>query len=240
MRSHCPLLVASITARAPSRDRATEQEELTSVIDLSVGLNPAVLDREFGPKWAGADNRSSTLPPVHVGHSPRPSKGAGSLSARRCYPKHMTTQIVGTDGSDLAIEAAAAGLAILTPCDRVLVVSVTDGPDPSLADDATGHASASLTPAEFDEQNRAARDRSRLAVEATVAALRERGVLPESIELLTIEGEPGPALCNLAQEQGASAIVVGSRGRGGIKRAFLGSVSDYVARNALCPVVITR
>jgi nucleotide-binding universal stress UspA family protein len=240
MRTHCPLLVASITARAPSRDRATEQDGLTSVIDLSVGLNPVVLDREFDAKWAGADNRSTTLAPGHVGQIPSPLKEGGVAAARRCYPEHMTTLIVGTDGSDLAIEAAGAGLAILTPCDRVLVVSVTDGPDPSLADDATGHASASLTPAEFDEQNRVARDRSRAAVEATVAALQERSVLPESIELLTIEGEPGPALCNLAQEQGASAIVVGSRGRGGIKRAFLGSVSDYVARNAPCSVVITR
>jgi nucleotide-binding universal stress UspA family protein len=157
-----------------------------------------------------------------------------------CYPERMTTLIVGTDGSDLAIEAGGAGLAILKPCDRVLIVSVTDGPDPSLADDATGHASASLTSVEFDEQTGAAQDRSRAAVEATVAALQERGVLQDGVEQLTIEGEPGPALCNLAQEQGAAAIVVGSRGRGGVKRAFLGSVSDYVARNAPCPVVITR
>jgi nucleotide-binding universal stress UspA family protein len=33
---------------------------------------------------------------------------------------------------------------------------------------------------------------------------------------------------------------MGSRGRGGIKRALLGSVSDYVVRNAHCSVVITR
>jgi nucleotide-binding universal stress UspA family protein len=32
---------------------------------------------------------------------------------------------------------------------------------------------------------------------------------------------------------------MGSRGRGGIKRALLGSVSDYVVRNARCPVVVT-
>jgi nucleotide-binding universal stress UspA family protein len=32
---------------------------------------------------------------------------------------------------------------------------------------------------------------------------------------------------------------MGSRGRGGIKRALLGSVSDFVVRNASCPVVIT-
>jgi len=33
---------------------------------------------------------------------------------------------------------------------------------------------------------------------------------------------------------------MGSRGRGGVKRALLGSVSDYVTRNAPCSVVITR
>jgi nucleotide-binding universal stress UspA family protein len=35
-------------------------------------------------------------------------------------------------------------------------------------------------------------------------------------------------------------VVVGSRGRGGIRRALLGSVSDYVVRNAPCSVVVTR
>jgi nucleotide-binding universal stress UspA family protein len=46
-------------------------------------------------------------------------------------------------------------------------------------------------------------------------------------------------LCELAEEIGAGAIVIGSRGRGGFKRALLGSVSDYVVRNAPCPVVVT-
>jgi nucleotide-binding universal stress UspA family protein len=38
---------------------------------------------------------------------------------------------------------------------------------------------------------------------------------------------------------GARAVVLGTRGRGGIARALLGSVSDYVVRNAPCPVVVT-
>jgi nucleotide-binding universal stress UspA family protein len=152
----------------------------------------------------------------------------------------MKTLLVGTDGSELAIAAGEAGLAILKPGDRVLVVSVADGPDPSLAEDATGHASASLTPDQLDEQNREARDRGRAAAEATISAMRERGTLPEGVEALVLDGEPGPALCKLAHDEGAGAIIVGSRGRGGIKRAFLGSVSDYVVRNAPCPVVVTR
>jgi nucleotide-binding universal stress UspA family protein len=53
-----------------------------------------------------------------------------------------------------------------------------------------------------------------------------------------LRGSPGPALCSLARSIDAQAIVMGSRGRGGIKRALLGSVSDHVVRNAPCPVVI--
>ena len=33
--------------------------------------------------------------------------------------------------------------------------------------------------------------------------------------------------------------MVGSRGRGGLKRAVLGSVSDHIVRNAPCPVLVT-
>jgi nucleotide-binding universal stress UspA family protein len=34
------------------------------------------------------------------------------------------------------------------------------------------------------------------------------------------------------------AIVIGSRGRGAIKRALLGSVSTHVANNTECPVIV--
>jgi nucleotide-binding universal stress UspA family protein len=33
---------------------------------------------------------------------------------------------------------------------------------------------------------------------------------------------------------------MGSRGRGALKRVLLGSVSDYVVRNAPCSVIISR
>ena len=64
------------------------------------------------------------------------------------------------------------------------------------------------------------------------------GVPADQTEVLY--GDPGHALCHVAAERSARAIVMGSRGRGGLKRALLGSVSDYVVRNAPCPVVITR
>jgi nucleotide-binding universal stress UspA family protein len=62
--------------------------------------------------------------------------------------------------------------------------------------------------------------------------------LPDA-ETIALLGPPGPSLCDLAAELPASVIVIGTRGRGGIKRAVLGSVSDHVVRNAPCPVLTT-
>jgi nucleotide-binding universal stress UspA family protein len=152
----------------------------------------------------------------------------------------MTTLIVATDGSNLAIQAAGAGLSLTKPVDEVLVVSVADLVDPSLAEDATGHAAASMTYEEVETNHREARAEGRAAVEATAQALRKQDSVPARIQTRVIEGDPGPALCRLAADVGASALIVGSRGRGGLKRAFLGSVSDYVVRNAPCPVIVSR
>jgi len=44
----------------------------------------------------------------------------------------------------------------------------------------------------------------------------------------------------LAEETGADLIAIGSRGRGGVRRALMGSVSDSVVRHAHCPVMVAR
>ena len=43
-----------------------------------------------------------------------------------------------------------------------------------------------------------------------------------------------------SREGGTSLIVMATHGRGGVKRAVLGSVADYVARHADVPVVTVR
>jgi nucleotide-binding universal stress UspA family protein len=48
------------------------------------------------------------------------------------------------------------------------------------------------------------------------------------------------AIVHLAEEIGANLIVMGSRGFGGLKRALLGNVADYVVRHAHCPVMVVR
>jgi nucleotide-binding universal stress UspA family protein len=54
------------------------------------------------------------------------------------------------------------------------------------------------------------------------------------------EHYPSDDVVRVAEEIGAGLIVMGSRGRGGIRRALMGSVSDSVVRHAHCPVMVVR
>lgn len=53
-------------------------------------------------------------------------------------------------------------------------------------------------------------------------------------------GDVEREIIHLAEDLGAGLIVVGSRGRGGIRRTLMGSVSDSVVRYAHCPVLVVR
>ena len=51
-------------------------------------------------------------------------------------------------------------------------------------------------------------------------------------------GVPADRLADLADEEDAELIVVGSRGRGAFRAAFLGSVSNDLIGVARCPVLV--
>jgi nucleotide-binding universal stress UspA family protein len=55
-----------------------------------------------------------------------------------------------------------------------------------------------------------------------------------------IGGNPAVALLGAAQERGADLIVLGSHGRQGLHRLFLGSVAEHVVRSARLPVLVVR
>nr|AAM66054.1 ethylene-responsive protein, putative [Arabidopsis thaliana] len=59
-------------------------------------------------------------------------------------------------------------------------------------------------------------------------------------ETLVLEGEAKEMICEAVEKMHVDLLVVGSRGLGKIKRAFLGSVSDYCAHHANCPILIVK
>ncbi|KAL6575172.1 hypothetical protein OROMI_012457 [Orobanche minor] len=59
-------------------------------------------------------------------------------------------------------------------------------------------------------------------------------------ETLVLQGDPKDKICQAAEDLHVDLVVVGSRGFGMIKRALLGSVSNYCAHHAYCPVLVVK
>jgi nucleotide-binding universal stress UspA family protein len=111
-----------------------------------------------------------------------------------------------------------------------------DTPGAATAGLESGFAGGMVSDSEVDRAWTLVEQDAREAIERTV----ERLGVEVPVEQVTRAGEAGPAICHLAEEIGADVIVVGSRGRGAIKRALLGSVSTHITNNAPCPVVVVR
>ncbi len=73
---------------------------------------------------------------------------------------------------------------------------------------------------------------------ATAQEAAENLEVDASIEVDT--GPAGAAICRIAQETGASIIVIGSHDRSIWARLFQPSVGKYVVDNAPCPVLVVR
>ncbi|MBK6311619.1 MAG: universal stress protein [Candidatus Microthrix sp.] len=141
--------------------------------------------------------------------------------------------LICLDGSELALQAAVAGLEVLRPDAALKLVAVIAEPDPTLVTGG-GFTGSTMSAEAFDAQNAAAK-----ADAEEMLATAQQALGLESVEHQVLIGSPGPTVCAYAEEIGATVIVIGSRGHGGLRRAFLGSVSDHIIRHAHCPVLVS-
>ncbi len=143
------------------------------------------------------------------------------------------TILVGTDFSDISDEALrTAALYAKTFGARVLVAHVFD-PTPNVPPVVWSRP---------DLLERNIRVEIEEAIRETLSgktATLLQGV-PE-VELSVCQHpSAGRALCEIAEDEGADLLILGSHGRSGLSRAFLGSVAEKVVRHAPCPVLVVR
>jgi nucleotide-binding universal stress UspA family protein len=143
------------------------------------------------------------------------------------------TLLLCTDGSPLATTALQRGLAVIGEADRVVVATVVELTHP-VDVVGGGHAGGVVSPAEAQRADETRLTAGQQLLDEAIGQLGLAGA-----ETAVLDGTPGPALCDLAASLPASVIVLGTRGRGGLRRAVLGSVSDHLVRNAPCPVVVS-
>ena len=141
--------------------------------------------------------------------------------------------IIGVDGSEQSQAALgwALGQAELVGAD--LVLAHTWNPDsyatPAMAGAVPDMIQAGALNHEAEELAQAWLD-DLVAATATHTTASVSGVLAS--------GSPAGRILDLSAE--ATMVVVGNRGRGGLRSAVLGSTSQQIAHHAQCPVVVVR
>ena len=152
-----------------------------------------------------------------------------------------TKILLATDSSKEAGLAARTAAELADKSGSELHVVHVFGNNPWYAayPDATDFDGTELEdPVLKEDLQRMSEQRARKLLDAEVERLRSVGGTLAQAHLL--EGGTPQEIVGLAEEIGAGLIVMGSRGRGGIRRALMGSVSDSVVRHAHCPVLVVR
>lgn len=143
--------------------------------------------------------------------------------------------LIATDGSDVSLEAARRGAELLKPT-KVTLLTVVDT-SISVDSGAGGFEGNLLSPSESKLARDTIMDEGRDELADTLAAI---GVDPSIVEHKLVEGSAGISICLAAKQLTPDVVVVGSHGRGFFKRVVIGSVSEYVARHCVSPVLIVR
>jgi nucleotide-binding universal stress UspA family protein len=145
----------------------------------------------------------------------------------------QTKVLLATDGSEVAKLAATTAINLARSTDSELHV-LTVGP---------GYPAYDVRVPEVGEQ---LRQQTRRILDEQLEKIKQAGGEVAQAHLRLAEGHPGferhPSddVVRVAEEIGAGLVVLGSRGRGGMRRALMGSVSDSVVRHAHCPVMVVR
>ena len=84
---------------------------------------------------------------------------------------------------------------------------------------------------------REAGDDARKALDAAAGKLRAKGI---AVNTLLRAGDPRDAVVEAAKETSADLLVIGTHGRRGLERLFVGSVAEHAVRYAPCPVLTIR
>jgi len=134
------------------------------------------------------------------------------------------TLLVPTDGSRFSAgsTAKAIGLAKVYGA-RMKIISIVDVTDEFQAQ--APDAVESLV------------NQARQQVDAVSKKAAESGVHTDSF---VREGESYKVITSMAKKQAADMIIMGSHGRTGVKRLFMGSVTEKVIGHAPCPVLVVK
>jgi nucleotide-binding universal stress UspA family protein len=152
---------------------------------------------------------------------PRPFGTSAVLGIRAS----VETILCAVDGSEGAEQVVRVAQRLAAALDARLILANVAPPT-----EAPGVSAALAGQERLREEERAD---SRRLLEDLAARLDA-----SEVELRTEIGPPADRILELCAQESATLVVMGSRGRGDVTSALLGSVAHRVASSASCPVVI--
>lgn len=151
----------------------------------------------------------------------RPASDAMSVFRRLLHP---------TDFSRASAPALRRAVALARVCRAPLVLlHAMTPPSPFIGNGAP--------PSSYTDLLIAARRSAKRRLATALARARREGVRAQAI---FAEGLPADEILRGARRARADLIVMGTHGRSGVSRVFMGSVAERVVRESRCPVLTVR
>ncbi|MCQ5376999.1 MAG: universal stress protein [Candidatus Methanomethylicia archaeon] len=154
----------------------------------------------------------------------------------------VSTIVVGVDGSKPSEAALESAIEMAKKTvSRLLIIYVCPLPAMPLVKGFPGypHVMTSLPDLEPKVPQQIIDKVSPILKEYESRA-RKADIKDVEAKIIPVWGSVGSGLVKAAEKEKCAMIVVGSRGLTGIKRTLLGSVADYVVKNASCDVYVVR
>jgi nucleotide-binding universal stress UspA family protein len=140
--------------------------------------------------------------------------------------------VVGTDGSDTAIEAVRHAVDVAGAVGATLELVSAYAP-------VREEHVRSEDPGAPHDVHRAMHPRQEVEASLADAAslAREAGI---NVNTHARAGDPADVILDVAEERHADLVIVGNKGMTGAKRFLLGSVPNKISHHAACSVLIIR
>jgi len=143
--------------------------------------------------------------------------------------------LVAVDGSELSYRSVDYALDLAQKYSaQVKIITVIDAPSDTLVAQASAFAPQSMK--KHEEKLEKAHEKILLKAMEKAEMLTQKILVTKE----ALEGPPAEKIVETAKKESFDLIVMGSRGLGGIKEFLLGSVSDKVADEVACPVLIIK
>ena len=144
--------------------------------------------------------------------------------------------LVPIDGSDASLKAAKYAIKA-AKCEKAQIICIHVIPTPENISEFEGKPFYSLQ-AYYDELGKSAKP----WFEKIIETCKRMTVSEDDVttDIVADVSSIADAIINYAANNNTDLIVMGPKGKTGLKRFLIGSVADGVVRHAHCPVLVVR